>query len=262
MRILHPRFRLWTLYILHNNCPRLPLLLKVYSQRLQKCKSTPSVPPPTIPVVHQPSPEMKPLRSALRNSSRSPSPQLALLPPAIPARSTLRPGPAVPPKASEAANAGDDASSISSYETTREAWDEDDVSTPVQKYATPTLAPAPPPKAVQAQALIAGGSDISQSTNSSTTTGPVRRKSVRMSLPPTFSTTPPALDEVGEDNEPARRYEPWSSSAAVGKAYQRRTWSSRVREERDVWQDSSDEDEDEEYSKAKRLLSKFSRKSR
>lgn len=227
----------------------------------QSVPLTPSISPPSVPIIHQPSPEMKPLRSALRNSSRSPSPQLPiplLSPPDIPARSLLRPvaPPTLPSKMSKQSDDGDDAASISSYETTLEMLDEDedDASTPVLTFVT-ELPPPPPPKQVEVLANT-GGSDVSQSTNSSTTAAPTRRKSVRMSLPPTFSATPPALDERDERTE--RQYEPWSSQHN-GEAHH--GWSSKIREGRDLWQDSS-EDEDEEYSAAKRLLSKIGRKNR
>lgn len=272
---------------------------------------TPSVPAATAPVIHQPSsPEMKPLRSALRNSSRSPSPQAYSLPPAIPARSPQRPPhtPVPPPQelrpAEELQSANsDDVSSISSYETTRELFDDDtsDIDTPVQTFATPILpvssssqatnsspesifvsAPASPPAPAPDTASAppvppkpsgtyspphAGGSDVSKSTDSSTGASPRRRKSVRMSLPPTFSATPPALDDADDtpdEHTGRRRYEPWAPAPngdahahvhAQGQQHHG-GWMSRIRE-RDVWQDSSD-DEDEEYSKAKRMLSRLS----
>ena len=212
---------------------------------------TPSLPPPQVPVLHQPSsPEMKPLRSALRNSSRSPSPQLKPAPLPL-VRPPLR-------RALDMPDDGDDVSSVSSYETTRETMDDEELRTPVQASAaqfptptaTPTLPPAVPPKPASPPAN-GNGSEASQSTGSSTA-GPTRRKSVRMSLPPTFSPTPPAVDDA--DEPIVRRFEPWSSPVYSGG-----DWSSRIREGRDVWQDSS-EDEDEEYSAAKKLLTKFGRK--
>ncbi|KIP02613.1 hypothetical protein PHLGIDRAFT_37817 [Phlebiopsis gigantea 11061_1 CR5-6] len=221
---------------------------------------TPSIPPPQVPVLHQPSsPEMKPLRSAMRNSSRSPSPprplKLAIAP--IPlARPPLRSA----ARTLDAPDDGDDVASISSYETTRETLDDEELKTPVQAQtprfavppATPSLPPAVPPKPVSPSANgNSNGSEASQSTESSTA-GPTRRKSVRMSLPPTFSPTPPAVDDT--DETMVRRFEPWSSPVYSGGE-----WASRIREGRDVWQDSS-EDEDEDYSAAKKLLSKFGRR--
>lgn len=126
-------------------------------------------------------------------------------------------------------------------------------------FLLPTCPPPPPEK-------VTGGSDISNSnsTNSTdTATGtarPARKKSVRMSLPPTFSATPPAV--YFDDSESERRRQvPWtanpSSSAQPSEAG---PWSSRLDEnaQRDVWQDSSDEDA--EYSAARRLLARVTRK--
>ena len=54
------------------------------------------------------------------------------------------------------------------------------------------------------------GSEVSHSTGSTILNGPAngdqpprRRKSVRMSLPPTFSATPPAIEDTDEDDEDA-----------------------------------------------------------
>ncbi|EKM51047.1 uncharacterized protein PHACADRAFT_262999 [Phanerochaete carnosa HHB-10118-sp] len=253
---------------------------------------TPSIPPATAPTVHQPSsPEIKPLRSALR--SRSPSPQISMPPPAIPTRSPQRPPPTpLPPTQELKHTKDDDASSISSYETTHELLDNDefDMDTPVQTFATPMMIPpSSPPGLVSSPELVApvspsapeptpiyppvppkspevsashnpGGSDVSKSTDSSNGTSPRRRKSVRMSLPPTFSTTPPALedtdDTIVDEHGGHRRHEPWSSTPNGGAHHHQGGWNSRIRE-RDVWQDSS-EDEDEEYRKAKRMLSRLS----
>lgn len=184
----------------------------------------------------------------------------------------------------------DDVSSISSYETTLELQDDgSDVDTPVQSFATPTLTLLPAPSAVAPtpQAVLThspqlmsppvppkspeiapnpGGSDVSKSTDSSNSARP-RRKSVRMSLPPTFSATPPAVedtDDTAVDERGGRgRHEPWSSRRTPnGDAHQphRGGWGSRIKE-RDAWQDSSD-DEDEEYSRAKRMLGRLSSSSK
>ena len=70
--------------------------------------------------------------------------------------------------------------------------------------------------------------------------------------------TPPAIDE--DDLDKGRRYDPWSPSNSynVGNGG---GWRSKIREpvDRDIWRDSSDS-EDEEYSRAKRLLGRLSRK--
>jgi len=96
-----------------------------------------------------------------------------------------------------------------------------------------------------------GGSDVSSSTATASAgdkdSAPARRKSVRMSLPPTFSATPPAVDDWEGDKD-------------------RFPWATRIPEpdrkgaERDIWEDSSEEDE--EYSMARRLLGRVSGKGR
>ncbi|KAI0701292.1 hypothetical protein BC835DRAFT_1323192 [Cytidiella melzeri] len=245
---------------------------------------TPTKPAPSATTVHVPSPDMKPLRSAMRNTSRSPSPVvLPLPPPAIPARSKMRPSPS--PELSfnrlaplgvaatkEGVADGDDTSSISSYETTNE-MPVDETEAEDDGNVTPHGTPPPPvsklhqsgpsPSHKETQLPPSNDSQLSHSTSStavatSSAGGPARRKSVRMSLPPTFSATPPAIDDRDDDEaKRGRRYEPWSNSRTVDKA----GWRSSIKEpiERDDWHDSS-ESEDEEYSKAKRLLGRFSRK--
>ena len=197
-------------------------------------------------------PPKLPLRSALRNSSRTPSPNP---PPAVrgaPSDSSRDVSPAraaganhAPATSSRLAtiDLDDDATSISSYATGRESLDED---TPVAA-RTPQVSsspsPQPPPK------HDGMGSDVSGS--STTTDGaPTRRKSVRMSLPPTFSVTPPAIEDES-DEETRGRHAPWGPSGQ---------WSSRIHSahESDVWQDSSEEEED--YSTAKRLLNRMSKR--
>lgn len=226
---------------------------------------TPSIPAPEAPIIHHPSPDLKPLRPALRNSSRSPSP--IILSPVIPAKSS----PSVPatspltiPIIKSMPNEDDDGASISSYETTHETLDDEEE----EETSTPTPSPPVPPKQDPQS-----GSDLSNSTNSTSTVSagaPQRRKSVRMSLPPTFSATPPALEDTDDTDETPRResrYEPWSSPKAVvipnghgGHANAHSGgggWRSKI-QDRDMWQDSS-EDEDEDYKTARRLLSKFTR---
>ncbi|KAF8435346.1 hypothetical protein L210DRAFT_3452969 [Boletus edulis BED1] len=91
------------------------------------------------------------------------------------------------------------------------------------------------------------GNDPPSSTVS-TETPPVRRKSVRVSLQPTFSPTPPALnDEDGDDDGggAGERYAPWNGREPL-KTNTKTTTG-------DVWADSSEEDE--VYKRARRLLS-------
>jgi hypothetical protein len=84
-------------------------------------------------------------------------------------------------------------------------------------------------------------------------TGTRRRKSVRVSLNPTFSPTPPALDE-DED-------ETWKRSGRPEPLRGANDDDDKVNgRERDFWVDSSDEDE--EYSKARRMLTRASKKKR
>jgi len=95
-----------------------------------------------------------------------------------------------------------------------------------------------------------------------------RKKSVRMSLPPTFSTTPPAIEYSPAERK--KRHEPWSHSAPApvvaarggggGGVKSGSGWHSRIPDETaaDLWADSSEEDE--EYGRARTLLTGFSKK--
>ena len=203
--------------------------------------STPSLGPP------------RPLKSALRSPSRSPSPNLQ----AIAAQQAQRSVDGHPSQ-SEVGHVGQsaavqnvaalvttqdltqkekdsDGASISSYETGHENVDGEEESSP------PPPPPPPPPS------HNAPGSDVSASTTSTQMAAkPARRKSVRISQQPTFSPTPPALDD---DELPG----PWGNKTEEptwGKSTKRAVGDS----ERDMWEDSSEEDE--EYQKARRLLSK------
>ena len=195
--------------------------------------STPAT-KPTLPLVDKPLPVKTPLKSALRNNSRTPSPN----------PSTLRPSVSSPPPAQRISriseNLEDDSASISSYETGHE--------NPDSRPDSPIAPPVPPRDSVVNKGV---DSDLSHGT-SSTAIGSAdngissRRKSVRMSLPPTYLKTPPAGDDWEVEKPPrppphdnAREEVPWTS-----------------RNGRDLWEDSSDEDE--EYSTARRLLSKLS----
>ncbi|KAI0700265.1 hypothetical protein C8T65DRAFT_658093 [Cerioporus squamosus] len=165
-----------------------------------------------------------------------------------------------------------DISSISSYETGHENF-ESEPDSPVSP-PTPTQAPSPPPASGSPPPLTQSpqhtdghfpdGSEVSHSTGSTILIGPAngdqpprRRKSVRMSLPPTFSATPPAIEDTDEDD--AGKHAPWSSPGG-GSIAPSSSWGTRTEANgaRDVWADSSDEDA--EYSTAKRMLSRFSRK--
>ncbi|KAK7682034.1 hypothetical protein QCA50_014998 [Cerrena zonata] len=245
-----------------------------------------------------------PLRSALRNPSRSPSPTKSP-PPSHPVAgpSKLRP----PLVDTRRLSKDSDVSSIASFVTVQEDFDDDaDESNPPSSAGTPQPlssqlpqlssldndltprkeiqqptfappAPPPPPHDEPPSAppkhddhtVPAMTSDISNSnsTNSSTEGQPTRRKSVRMALPPTFSATPPAIDEDSEDEK--RRHEPWAGRSTpthtkpVQEPYgaDTGTWASRIARDKDMWENSSDEDEGGEYGRAKKLLSVFARKS-
>ncbi|KAF8879582.1 hypothetical protein BD779DRAFT_1612878 [Infundibulicybe gibba] len=164
----------------------------------------------------------------------------------------------------EGEDEGGDGASISSYETGHEAFEigaagesspEDDLPTTppppppheqannttskASNYApqngqTPKLNHAPPSHTTPAH------SEVSVSTES-TDAGPRRRKSVRVSLQPTFSPTPPAIDDDDETVDRA----PWGGKTNGEVA-------------RDMWEDSSEEEA--EYSKAKRLLTRAAKK--
>ncbi|KAK0441205.1 uncharacterized protein EV420DRAFT_1580263 [Desarmillaria tabescens] len=194
---------------------------------------------PSAPVVvaPKPRPALSPLRSALKSPSRTPSPMPG---PSMPTARHPSPPPAVasPPPAVNGKMNGDhddDAASISSYETGHEVFEDD-------------ADPPPPPPIKDAASYpnhIHVGSDISATSTASTETPgvPRRRKSVRVALQPTFSTTPPAIDY---DDEAL-----WARTNGEG-------WKSNVDEERDMWADSSDEDM--EYQRAKTLLNRAARR--
>ena len=257
------------------------------------------------------SPGLKmPLRSALRNPSRSPSPNPpasapldkavnGAAPQATPVKAPTQvpvtangpvrpvgspePAPAMEPPTARAPRAEpvpmkrreSDVSSISSYETGREVFLDDDDEEP-EPGESPPLPPIPLPSSTDghahphAAALQNGdahqqqdGSEVSHSTASTALVAaqaqpepppPRRRKSVRMSLPPTFSATPPAMDDTDEEE----RRRPWAPSPSQ----QQRGgggggWGSRIEEVsgRDMWADS--DEEDAEYSAAKRMLARL-----
>ncbi|KAJ7727236.1 hypothetical protein B0H16DRAFT_1697802 [Mycena metata] len=227
-------------------------------------------------------PAKSPLRSALRNASPPPVPVKAsppaplIIPSAVPVPIPV-PAPVLngvgngkgkgkavePVEVRKKDDDSDDGASISSYETGHETFNEDGNETETERggdHDEEDVKPPPPPpheypvgngivaltlhdSPVQhgSNPLIEdyghGGSDLSAS-SASTQTGaaPQRRKSVRVSLQPTFSTTPPALDEETEDERP-----PWGRPQPT-----------------DMWEDSSEEDV--EYQKAKKLLTRISRK--
>lgn len=206
-------------------------------------------------------PAKSPLRSALR-TSRSPSPLPGppsgppsnSIPPSTSMTLTLLPGSnSIIPNG--IAKDEDDISSVSSYETGHETFDVDDAGDGFNKQKDHP--PPPPPPHDKEDSDISGAST---STPTYPTTAPSnsnfmntqRRKSVRVSLQPTFSPTPPAF----EDDD--REYT-WHS----GDRWENDNDNNKVGKEevavRDIWEDSSDEDE--EYARARRLLGRAARKS-
>ncbi|KIK95392.1 hypothetical protein PAXRUDRAFT_25520 [Paxillus rubicundulus Ve08.2h10] len=196
-------------------------------------------------------PAKSPLRSALRNSSRTPSPSPAQLvelrgrvqeivrPSVGGVEDPRRKFPERDLRSSLSPPSPRDSASISSYETGRENFDVEPEAMLFSPQATraysPSLPPPPPPH------------DDPPSSNASTETPLARRKSVRVSLHPTFSPTPPASYDNDEE-----AYAPWSKSSSVDGV----GWKMKVGQvpDGDLWQDSSEEDE--EYSRARRLLSR------
>jgi len=193
---------------------------------------------PTSPLVDKPLPSKIPLKSALRNPSRTPSPNPSTIRPSI-----SSPAPSHPiARISETFE--DDTASISSYETVHENLD-----------SRPDSPPAPPVPPRDPVVNTGVDSDLSHGTSTtaigSTDTGiPSRRKSVRMSLPPTYSKTPPAREDW-EVEKP-----PWSPPRDRVRDAASWTSGNGNADERDLWEDSSDEDE--EYSTARKLLNKLS----
>ena len=217
-------------------------------------------------------PVQSPLRSALRNpNSRSGSPapvagHVTRRPAengSIPASATLPTPDASNEQVGKKGHDTDDAASVSSYETGREVPLEDFVvasgSGPMTKDANVPVAdkkheadaearmPSPPPESI----LLSNGT-------------PQRRKSVRVSLQPSFSPSPPIIydddDEAHARNgtvppkamRSAKQPDSASGTKTNGRSSKRRSEDIPL----DLWENSSDEDE--EYANAKRLLSRVS----
>ncbi|EGO28051.1 hypothetical protein SERLADRAFT_462499 [Serpula lacrymans var. lacrymans S7.9] len=200
-------------------------------------------------------PAKSPLRSALKNPSRTPSPvpdqiihrRSAQEEPGeqrrgrTPERQVANGGPPPQISASRTKVADSDTNSISSYATGRESFEDAN-----------DVPPPPPPHDHEGTASTA---------STSTETQLPRRKSVRVSLQPTFSPTPPALDDEDDDDDDEKagkggRYAPWGPNGNGEKGGETR--DGRTSEEKDVWEDSSEEDE--EYRRARRLLMRVGKK--
>ena len=98
------------------------------------------------------------------------------------------------------------------------------------------------------------GTDVSASSDSTVASPPKRRKSVRVSLRPTFSPTPPAIEY--DEWQPSEKKNDDDDDGHGERNGQ--SWSSKDVEPPDMWQDSSDEDE--QYSAARRLLNRVAKK--
>ena len=227
----------------------------------QRAKTLPLPPRAPIPTTPAATSSKVPLRSALRNHSPPPvPPPKPIVIPSAPPRVVVE---AATPRMTngkdhnndEDDDGGSDSGSIASFQTVRETLDEDS--------PTPIPPPAPVPAAASAALALPkkDDSDVSTSTlsaGSGAGAGVARRKSVRMSLQPTFSPTPPALDE-DEDEAWGRSGRPWPVPVGKGVEHANGVAGGKERE-RDFWADSSDEDE--EYSNARKMLVRVSKKKR
>lgn len=167
-----------------------------------------------------------PLRSALR-TSRTPSPVPSPVPVGNDADktepATMREAPKEGSRGASPVSPRDSVS-VSSYATGRESLDEgfvdaDERPTSV-RLSAPVLTIPPPPADPP----------------------PMRRKSVRVSLQPTFSPSPPALFDDDRDTDQDQDRNGHGSGSGFGSG------------RRQPWDDSSS-DEDEEYNRARALLS-------
>ncbi|KAH6904869.1 hypothetical protein BKA70DRAFT_512630 [Coprinopsis sp. MPI-PUGE-AT-0042] len=171
-------------------------------------------------------PHYSPLKSAMKNPSRSPSPltsNIGLPSTQLPrATSPLRQGDGPTTHYQNlGVMAGDEARHVSRIPITS------------RQPASP-----PPPNA--------HGMNDGTPEGSPGPEGPQRRKSVRVSLQPTFSPTPPAIDY----EEPSWQSMPQGNSSHRPAPPVRKP----ARRTKDIWQDSSDEDE--AYAKARSALSR------
>jgi hypothetical protein len=261
--------------------PPRPALASSAPQRPSSLPPPPRVP---MPATSPGSPPKIPLRSALRNSP-TPTPSLAPVPPpkpivipSAPPRVIVQSDTAPSPQ-TQTPNGknhrkddddGSDSGSAQSFRTVRESLEE----------TTPTLPPATIPVGSSSSLAIPGqnDSDVSAGSSNSATgagAGPRRRKSVRVSLQPTFSPSPPALDEDEDEIwKRSGRPEPLVGGGGGTNGHdddddhdhdhdkrKNGRWKNGARDrdrERDFWVDSSDEDE--EYSKARRMLTRASKK--
>ncbi|KAL5492714.1 hypothetical protein ACEPAI_4161 [Sanghuangporus weigelae] len=253
-----------------------PQLMDEWRNSLPASNSEPYLPLKRLPPTPLPAPKA-PLRSALRNRSASPNPASLTSPrngSPVPNPSPLQSGNSslTPPRPSAARNDSgestvkddDAASTTSAYETGHEDFDSGPPTPTGQPKSLPQLN-GYDRQQQQQQSLPNGhvaesksdGSHLSGSDTVGTATPPSRRKSVRVSLRPTFSPTPPAVTDYEEDRSPWAPEPPQKSESR---------WVSRRSTENaagtgpgaGVWQNSSDEDE--EYTRAREMLSTASKK--
>ncbi|KAF5376468.1 hypothetical protein D9615_008597 [Tricholomella constricta] len=234
-------------------------------------------------------PAKSPLRSALRNPSRTPSP---LPPPNLRGQEQVPPVPPLPqaqlqvPGQATGGLNGDDAreddddddddASVSSYETTHEMFFAVvEVSSgsglpPHARVTSPsagTTAPLPNGHAAHAptsEAFQAPPGVPQKESSPPPPDAPRRRKSVRVSLQPTFSPTPPAIEYDIEEDDPWAAPVPAPAGRRLG-AGEAPVWGKgkgkgkgRAGEVADMWEDSSEEDV--EYTRARSLLSRLGMK--
>ncbi|KAF8346361.1 hypothetical protein F5887DRAFT_108876 [Amanita rubescens] len=214
-------------------------------------------------------PAQSPLRSALRNpNSRSASPapvagsDHVTRNGSIPASATLPTPAASNEQVGRKGHDTDDAASVSSYETGREVPLEDPFVAPESGPVTKDVNVQVADKKHEADAEARMLSPPPASVLSSNST-PQRRKSVRVSLQPTFSPSPPIIyddDETREKNGIIPPKAVWSAKQPRSESGTKTNGRSSKRRSEDVpldlWEYSSDEDE--EYANAKRLLSRVS----
>ncbi|KIY71618.1 hypothetical protein CYLTODRAFT_390021 [Cylindrobasidium torrendii FP15055 ss-10] len=246
--------------------------------------------PETKPmVVHSPAPMHAVKAPPPLTIEQSPSPKARSPPPAVSSPPKTLNAPQIEARQPSPAS-DDDAASMLSFVTSNEQFydapdDEDTTPMPTPRAAQPSTPQVVPPTPLAKEGttdyvtLTPGAAhhvpnglaeeehgsrtDISTSTDSTIGGGqtsmqqtphlPARRKSVRVSLRPTFSPTPPAIE-----------YDEWHrGDTQEGRAngHGKRSWSRGDGEEPpDMWQDSSEEEETAQYSAAKKLLNKVAKK--
>ncbi|KAG6832111.1 hypothetical protein H0H87_002750 [Tephrocybe sp. NHM501043] len=211
----------------------------------------------------RPAQTKSPLKSALRNPSRTPSPmpQLHLQPLLQVGSSSQVPRDPRPLLKGEVQDRR--VSVVSNDSEDDEIFYEADDGTGAGDASPPSPAPPPPSPSPSPSLPQPNGHPVSAHE-------PRRRKSVRVSLNPTFSATPPAIEDEGEEEggvgAQARMWASGSGSGSAawgghgagawngnGHAYGGREAGAGAWGSMDMWEDSSEEDV--EYARARSLLS-------